>query len=83
MKLHEWQQKNSKKSPTSENPEEVWVKPLSCTICNKPELKGAYGHWTIDEVVHWSCSAVCDKKLVAMPKYSGHTAADFEKLHNL
>jgi len=54
--LHQLQQHKKEKDDA------LWVIPKGCLICNKI-MPGAYGHTTIDEVVHWSCSAVCEKKV--------------------
>jgi len=79
MKLHDWQQQNGRKTPTSEQTEEAWVRTQSCMICSKAELKGAYGNHGDG----WTCSKACEVKQVALPKYPGHSAEAFEALHNL
>ena len=56
-----------------------WVVSQPCLVCGKTGLKGAYGH----HGTGWTCSAACEVVEVAKPKYPGHEAADFEKLHNL
>lgn len=56
-----------------------WVPSQPCMICGKAGLKGAYGNYGDG----WTCGKVCSEAQNAKPKYPGHSAEDFEKLHNL
>lgn len=62
-----------------EKDEKQWVPSQPCIICGK-SMSGAYAN---HGDAGWTCSSVCMREQDAKPKYPGHTAEAFEKLHNL
>jgi len=79
VKLHEWQQQNGRKTPTSKEEQEVSVNLSPCLNCGKAITDGYYGAFGEGGV----CSKTCNTAQSLKPKYPNNPAEAFERLHNL